>query len=89
MSLGIPCIASRYGGNPEMVREGENGLLFPARQEAALAAAIERLRTDRALYVQLSRGAGARFVRELRAQEMAAKYDALYAELCEKKNGPS
>lgn len=81
MSLGIPCVASRYGGNTEMVREGENGLLFPPRDDAALAAAIERLSTDRVLYGQLSRGARERFLRELRADVMAAKYDALYAEL--------
>ena len=85
MSLGIPCVASRYGGNPEMVREGENGLLFPPKSDVALAAAIERLRCDHMLYEQLARGAKARFMRELRAEEMAAKYDALYAELCEKR----
>ena len=81
MSLGIPCIASRFGGNVEMVREGENGLLFPVRNERALCAAIERLAWDRVLYEELSRGARGRFVRELRAEGMAAKYDALYAEL--------
>lgn len=81
MSLGIPCVASRYGGNTEMVREGENGLLFPPRDERALAAAIERLSTDGVLYGQLARGARGRFLRELRADVMAERYDALYAEL--------
>lgn len=85
MSLSIPCIASRYGGNPEMVTEGENGMLFPPKNAPALAAAIERLSSDRALYLRLSRGARARYESELRAEGMAARYDALYAELIAKK----
>lgn len=43
MSLGLPSIASDYGGNPWVVEDGENGLLFPARNVAALAGAMERL----------------------------------------------
>ncbi len=87
MSLGVPLIASRYGGNVEMVREGENGMLFPVRDAEALAAAIERLCSDRVLYERLSCGARARFLRELRAEEMVARYDALYAELVSGKAG--
>jgi len=41
MSLGLPSIASDYGGNPWVVRE--NGLLFPAQDGPALARAMERL----------------------------------------------
>lgn len=85
MSLSIPCIASRYGGNPEMVTEGENGMLFPPKNAPALAAAIERLSCDRALYLHLSRGARARYECDLRASVMAARYDALYTELIAKK----
>lgn len=85
MSLGIPVIASDYGGNPEMVREGENGLLFPAEDAGALAAAILRLAHDRALYCRLSEGARRRFLAELDARRMAAEYDLLYRRLCEEK----
>lgn len=46
MSLGLPTIASDYGGNPWVVRDGETGLLFPARDAAALANAVERLLDD-------------------------------------------
>ena len=81
MSLGIPCIASDFGGNPEMVRPGENGLLFPAGNAPALAACIERIRTDRALYASLSAGAIARYRRAGRAEDMAAAYDRLYRTL--------
>lgn len=43
MSLGLPSIASNYGGNPWVVRDGENGLLFQSRNTQALAKAMEQL----------------------------------------------
>lgn len=41
-----PIIASRAGGMPEIVRDGENGLLIPPGDAAALAKAIHRLVSD-------------------------------------------
>jgi len=41
---GAVVIASRVGGIPEMIRDGVNGLLVEPGDEAAIAAAIERLR---------------------------------------------
>jgi glycosyltransferase involved in cell wall biosynthesis len=46
MSFGLPVIGSRVGGIPEMVVDGETGLLVPAPDPAALAGAIERLLAD-------------------------------------------
>ena len=43
MSLGLPTIASDYGGNPWVVEDGNNGLLFPSQNANALAEAMERL----------------------------------------------
>lgn len=31
MSLGLPSIVSDYGGNPWLVKDGDNGLIFPSR----------------------------------------------------------
>ncbi len=85
MSLGIPCVASRYGGNPEMVREGENGLLFPPRNAEALADCILRLRKDKELYDRLREGARSAFLQKFDARRMAACYDDLYRNLTERK----
>lgn len=81
MSLGIPCVASRFGGNPELVREGENGLLFEGRDAEALASCLFRLKQDRALYRRLCEGAFERYRRDLRAEGMARAYDRLYLAL--------
>lgn len=43
MSLGLPTIASDYGGNPYVVEDGATGLIFPSRNAPALADAMERL----------------------------------------------
>jgi glycosyltransferase involved in cell wall biosynthesis len=58
MALGKPVIASAAGGNPDLVRHGSDGLLVPALDPVAWAAAIERLLGDPALAATL--GARAR-----------------------------
>jgi glycosyltransferase involved in cell wall biosynthesis len=46
MAIGLPVIATRVGGLPEAVVDGETGLLVPPADPAALGAAIGRLRAD-------------------------------------------
>jgi glycosyltransferase involved in cell wall biosynthesis len=43
MAMAKPILASRAGGNPEQVRDGENGFLFEPKNPQDLAAAIEKL----------------------------------------------
>lgn len=45
-AMGLPVIGTRVGGVPETMREGETGLLVPARDPGALAAAIVSLAQD-------------------------------------------
>jgi glycosyltransferase involved in cell wall biosynthesis len=45
-AMGVPVIGTRVGGVPEAVRENETGLLVPAHDPAALAAAILALARD-------------------------------------------
>jgi glycosyltransferase involved in cell wall biosynthesis len=64
LSYACPLVASDAGGLPEIVKEGVNGLMFPAGQAAALAAQIERLLENRDLGPRLGmegrRGIGER-----------------------------
>jgi glycosyltransferase involved in cell wall biosynthesis len=54
LAVGSPVIATAVGGVPEVVRDGENGLLVPAGDPEALASAIERFFADDALRRRLS-----------------------------------
>jgi glycosyltransferase involved in cell wall biosynthesis len=47
MAAGLPVIGSRVGGIPEMIVDGETGLLVPPHDAARLADAIETLARDR------------------------------------------
>ena len=46
MASGLPVVASRISGIPELVEDGRSGLLVPPRDSAALAGAIEQLWRD-------------------------------------------
>jgi glycosyltransferase involved in cell wall biosynthesis len=46
MSTGLPCIATRVGGVPEWIKDGENGLLIPPGDPEALSRAILTLAAD-------------------------------------------
>jgi colanic acid/amylovoran biosynthesis glycosyltransferase len=54
MAMGIPCITTSITGVPELIENGESGLLVPASDVDGLAAAIIRLMDDPALCQRLS-----------------------------------
>lgn len=60
MLLGVPVVASRVGGIPDMITDGADGLLFSAGAEQELADAVISLFADDALAMRLSAAAGAR-----------------------------
>lgn len=52
-SFGCPAVATRAGGIPSSVRDGENGLLVEPNDARGLAAAIERMLDDEPLRMRL------------------------------------
>ena len=81
MSIGLPCIASDWGGNPYMVKDGNNGFVYPTDDFFALAKRISQLHDDKSLYDKMSENAYKRFCDELTAERMTRKTEALYEEL--------
>lgn len=78
---GTAVIASRAGGIPEAVADGQTGLLVPPADVAALAAAIDRLLDDADLRQRLG-AAGPAFVEAgFTASRMAAGNRAIYRRL--------
>jgi len=54
MATGLPVVSTWHSGIPELVQDGETGLLVPERDAVALAAAIERLITEPGLGPRLA-----------------------------------
>jgi glycosyltransferase involved in cell wall biosynthesis len=77
-AMEVPVVASRIHGIPDVVLDGETGLLVPPRDRQALAAALERLAFDADLRRRLGQ-AGRAFVAEHYSwEENTAQMEALY-----------
>jgi glycosyltransferase involved in cell wall biosynthesis len=84
MSIGLVSVASSFGGNPNMVRDGENGYIYEAGNFFALAERIERIAKDKELYERMSSSALHLFKTEFNSRKMTDKTEGLYSELFEK-----
>lgn len=76
---GCACIASRAGGMQDLVQHEDNGLLAGAGNVTELAAALDRLMSDRALRERFrARGPKSVLEKDMTAERMVARYEALY-----------
>jgi glycosyltransferase involved in cell wall biosynthesis len=78
MAAGVPIVVSRIGGLPEIVIDGESGILAEPGDAAGLADALDRLAADPELRARLGAGARAR-VREFSAATVVPRYEQAYA----------
>ncbi len=79
-SAGLPIVATRVGGNPEVVVEGETGMLVPPASPGALGKALVMLGESGRL-AEMGRAGRARIERRFAVDRMAASYQDLYSEL--------
>jgi glycosyltransferase involved in cell wall biosynthesis len=82
MRCGLPVIASRIGGVPEVVLDGGTGILVPPAQPQALAEAILRLAQNPAEGRRMGAGGQARVSRLFCQDKMIAQIEALYDSVC-------
>jgi len=80
MAMGLPCIGSRAAGLPEIVVDGENGLLVPPGDAAALAAAIESLLAHPERIEALGERARERVTAEFDAEHNIERLIGLFAD---------
>lgn len=80
-ACGVPVVATRAGGLPEVVADGETGFLAPVGDVDALANALLRILDDRALQMEMSRRAITRtrdlFSADVIVPQILALYDSL------------
>ena len=78
MAARLPLIATRVGGNPELVRDGDNGFLVPYGDPRALAEKLVTLLSDKQRMAAMGRRGRERVESELSLQRMADGHGALY-----------
>ena len=78
MACECAAVASRTGGNPELIADGETGLLFEPGTAAELSAQIQRLAADVDLRRQLAARGAERVRRELNLQASAERMAEIY-----------
>jgi glycosyltransferase involved in cell wall biosynthesis len=89
MSLGKPCVVTDAGGNPEIVKNQESGLVTPNDDEAAYAQAIITLAQNPQLQQQYGEKAYARFEALFSIPHMTSAYQALYLTITDQQRSHS
>ena len=84
MGLAKPVVATRVGGNPELVKEGETGFLCPGGDDEAMAELILRLLRDGDLREQMGERGRDFFQSNLTLEKMVEDTQRVYEELTRK-----
>ena len=86
MSIGLPSVASDFGGNPNMVKNGVNGYIYKMRDAHQLACMIKMIKNNGELYSRMSIAARERFHKEFNVQKTASETEEFYRLLYYKRN---
>ena len=78
MALGVPVVATKLGGTPEAIVDGQTGLLVNPFDIEQVAGAVLRLLRDDALRAGLGDAGRARVRERYTVEHMAARYEAIY-----------
>jgi sugar transferase (PEP-CTERM/EpsH1 system associated) len=78
MASGLPVVATRVGGNPELVEDERTGLVVPAADVPAMAAALVRLAQAPQEAAEMGREGRWAVEQRFSLQAMVAAYQALY-----------
>jgi glycosyltransferase involved in cell wall biosynthesis len=81
MASGLPVVAAPAGGVRDHLRDGQNGLAYPAGSAEAMAHAMVKLASDKGLTQRLSRGARCT-AEELTWEREMERLDRSYREVC-------
>jgi glycosyltransferase involved in cell wall biosynthesis len=84
MAASRPIVATDVGGNPEVVVDGETGILVPSEDVAALAGAIIKLYGDKELRGKMGAAGRKRVEEHFSLNAMVDAYMALYSSVLEK-----
>lgn len=81
MMAGVPVLAAAAGGIPEVIRSGENGLLFSAGNEVELARFLERAACNPATLGEIAARAHSLAMERFQIEKVARRWSAFYRSL--------
>ena len=81
MASGLPVVATRVGGNPELVVEGETGELVPSQDPAAMARALQGYVVDETRRRRHGQAGRARVEQQFSIDNMVNEYLSVYGQL--------
>ena len=87
MRAAKPIVATRVNATELAVRDGVDGVLVEPRSASALAAGVERVRSDRDFAQRVGASARARFLENFRIERQADAYEDLYTRVCASHQG--
>ena len=87
MSIGKPIVATDFGGNPGVVKDGVNGFLVPTHEPKAVADRLEQLFLDKELYESMGKQARKRYQEKFTAEVYARGIEKLYQKTIDKRKG--
>jgi glycosyltransferase involved in cell wall biosynthesis len=85
-AYGVPAVATRVGGVPEIVKDQETGLLVPPQDTKGLAGALIELLSDQEKRRRLGQAAKENVTAKFSAVEMVRSINNLYQELVNETN---
>ena len=89
MSVGLPTVASNYGGNVAMIGESDAGFLFEVGDAEALAKAILQIVDSQELEQKMRQCAYARYLSHFTAEKMSREVQSVYENLAIKRKSRS
>jgi glycosyltransferase involved in cell wall biosynthesis len=78
MASGTPVISTAVGGVPELVEDGESGMLVPQGDAQALAGAMQYMLENPKVKISMGRASARRAVEHFDVQAMTEAYEQLY-----------
>lgn len=89
MACEIPTVSTRVSGIPELIEDGESGILVQEKDAVALADALQRLTLDKELRARLGKNGRQKVVREFDVDKNAAQLAALFERYLTDATSPS
>ena len=88
MAAGVPVVASRVGGLPDLIEDGKTGFFCDPQQPVSIASAIERVLLDPSAAAEVARHAQQRARERFHPEIIARRHVEIYREVNDRAGPP-